>query len=368
MKVLILANKDSGLYQFRKELMEEIVKKYDLYVSVPDGEFIPDIRKLGCRVSVNKVIDRRGTNPAEEIKLIRYYWKLVKRLRPDVALTYTIKPNIYGGAVCAGLGIPCIASITGLGTSVQNRGALEFITLSLYRFGLRKAYSVFFQNQENREYMIRHYIVKPEKTRITPGSGVNTDQHCYESYPGNDGMVIFTTVGRIMKDKGVDELFAAAERIKKNHPGTLFRLIGSFEGDYEEKVSKLQKRGIVEFLGSRKDIHPFIASSHAVIHASYHEGMSNVLQEAASTGRPVIATDVHGCIETFEPGVTGIAFKAKNAGSLVDAIEKFLSLSHEQKEEMGRKGREKMVREFDRRIVVDKYMAEIERAMESARI
>lgn len=366
MKILILGNSSGGLYSFRRELLERFIKEnFKVYVCVPVDIHSDDISRIGCRIIDNKYLNRRGTNPLHDLKLIRYYRWLLSKVKPDVVLTYTIKPNVYGGLVCGQVGIPYISNVTGLGTSIENGGMLQILTMGLYRLGLRKAQKIFFQNKGNRDFMLSRKVVKKDSIDVIPGSGVNTKQHCHEPYPESEHQIIFTAIGRIMKDKGTDELLEAARRVKKAYPNTIFRLIGDFDEGYEEKVFRLQEEGVVEYLGFQKDIHPFIASSHAIIHASYHEGLSNVLLEAASTGRPVIATDVHGCIEAFEPDVTGIAFKAKSTDSLVKAIEKFLALDLAEREEMGRKGREKMIREFDRSIVVDKYMGEIERILKS---
>lgn len=362
MKILILTNSSGGLYLSRRELLERFVEEnFKVYACAPFDIHLDDLFMIECKVIENNYLNRRGTNPVYDLKLIKYYRWLLEKVKPDVVLTYTIKPNAYGGMVCGCLGIPYISNVTGLGTSIENGGMLKVLAMGLYRLGLRKAQMVFFQNKGNRDFMLSHKVVKRDSIDVIPGSGVNTMQHCYEPYPESECQIIFTTVGRIMKDKGIGEVLGAAEKIKKKYPQTVFRLIGDFDEGYEEEVFRLQEKGIVEYLGFQKDIHPFMAASHAVIHASYHEGMSNTLLEAASTGRPVIATDVPGCIETFEPGVTGIAFQAKSTESLVEAVEKFLTLNHAEREKMGRKGREKMIREFDRSIVVDKYMEEIER-------
>ena len=139
----------------------------------------------------------------------------------------------------------------------------------------------------------------------------------------DDDKIIFSVIGRIIRDKGINEIFSAAKKIRKEYPKTEFRLIGDYDEKYEDEVLKLEKKGIINYLGYREDIHMLIAQSHAIIHASHHEGMSNVLLEAAAIGRPVIASDVHGCIETYEPSVTGISFKVMDSDSLVEAIEAF---------------------------------------------
>lgn len=365
MKILILANNDSGVFKFRKELIEELVKKKNqIYVSVPEGDFIDAINELGCKVVINDYMDRRGTKIRRDLRLFRYYVRLIKEMRPDIVLTYTIKPSSYGGIACRLLNIPYIVNVTGLGTSIENGGILRLIALTSYRLGLKKARKVFFQNTGNRDYMVNHHIVEQEKSEILPGSGVNIEQYSYEPYPESDEKLVLTTIGRIMKDKGINEILRAAEKIKQEHPNIIFRLIGIFDEEYGDKIQRYVSSGVITYIPWQDNIHPFIMDSHAILHASYHEGMSNTLLEAASMGRPVIATDVHGCIETFEPDVTGIAFKAKDTESLVNAIEKFLALTHEKRVEMGKAGREKMVREFNRNLVVGKYIKEIEKISE----
>lgn len=360
MKILILSNNQTGLYKFRKELIETLkLEKHRVFVSVPEDSFTLELKSIGVTVIHNRYIDRRGVNPIHDLMLLDYYRWLIRKIKPGIVLTYTIKPNVYGGLLCGRMKIPYISNVTGLGSSIQNGGPLQFLALILYKLGLQNAQTVFFQNEGNRRYMCRHKIVRPDKAGLLPGSGVNIQQHCYEPYPKTDNPSVFTSIGRIMKDKGIEEVLSAAETIKKRWPDTVFRLIGDLDEEYAGRINELQKRGIIEYLGFQKDIHSYIAESHAIVHASYHEGMSNILLEAASTGRPVIATDVCGCIETFEPNVTGIAFRPKDTGSLANAIERFLSLPYREKEKMGKAGREKMVKEFDRRIVTNRYMDEI---------
>ena len=162
MKVLILANNDVGLYKFRKELIEELVypgsyltgrkaESCELYIALPNGDFVPEFRNIGCQF-INTPIDRRGVNPITDLKLLMLYRVIIKKVRPDIVLAYTIKPNIYGGIACAEKGIPYICNITGLGTAVEHKGILRFITLTLYRFALRKVKTVFFQNSENERF------------------------------------------------------------------------------------------------------------------------------------------------------------------------------------------------------------------------
>ena len=358
-RILILANNDGGLYHFRKELLEAFVEKGNMvYCALPFEKQIENIKKIGCEC-IDIKISRRGTNPLEDFKLFLNYIKLIREIKPDVVLTYTIKPNVYGGMACQVMKVPYIANITGLGTAVQNGGFMQKLTLTLYKIGLRKAKTVFFQNSENQEFMTSRGIVKATND-ILPGSGVNLKQHCFEEYPESDEQVVLLTIGRIMRDKGVNEILQAAKIIKAEYPNVIFRFIGSYDEDYEQKVSQAVKDGIVEYIESQPQVHSFIAESHATLHASYHEGMSNVLLETAASGRPVIATNVSGCKETYDDGVSGISFNAKDTDDLVRAIKEFLSLTNEQKTQMGKAGRQKMEKEFNRNIIVEKYIKIIE--------
>lgn len=358
-KIVIISNVTSGLIRFRKELIEKISETYELTILASDTGGTDDLKKLKCKF-INTELDRHGTNPMKELLLILLYMKHLKHIKPDYVLTYTIKPNVYGGITCQILNIPYIANVTGLGTAIQNLGLMQKISLLLYRFGLRKAQKVFFQNVENQRYMIEHKVVS-SKYDLLPGSGINLNNYTFEKYPQNknNDHLIFITVGRIMKDKGIVEVIEAARIIKEKYEDVIFKLIGPYDEDFREIVESAQKDGSVEYLGLLQDVKPFYKECNAVIHASYHEGMSNVLLEASATGRPVIATDIPGCREIFDNGVSGISFKPKDVNDLVRAIEEFIHLSHEQRSEMGKAAREKVEKQFSRDIVISKYLREL---------
>ena len=358
--IAICTNHEDDIYCFRKELIETLVNNgYNVLISCPYGEKLELMNHIRY-VYDNPVIDRRGTNIVNDYKLFRHYKKLFKKYRPAVVLTFTAKPNVYGGLACRKLKIPYIPSITGLGTAIENGGVLSKILLFLYRKALKKADKVFFQNADNKDLFIKHNIVKGAY-EIVPGSGVNLSTNTLEDYPTHSNALMFITIGRIMKDKGIGELLDAAKILKQKHPDIRFKLVGGFDENYKGKVTKAEQEGIIEYLGVSNNIHDLIKTSHATIHPSYHEGMSNVLLESAACGRPVIASDVHGCRETFDDGVSGIAFKPKSVDALVEAVEKFINLPYEEKKKMGLAGRKKVEKEFDRQIVVDAYLDGIKR-------
>ena len=355
-RVLILTNSSGGLYDFRNEFVEALLQEHEVFISLPDEVKTKELRAEGAEI-IQTPIHRRGMNPLEDIRLYLRYRGMMKKLQPDLVVTYTIKPNIYGGMAAARLRIPHIATITGLGGAFDKKGLLLALIVRLYRMGLKRAACVFFQNQENRE-ICRKYGIRGRSEQLVMGSGVNLQRHIYEPYP-EEGPVRFLFMGRVMKERGILEYTAAAEQLHSDR--VHFEILGNCDEDYEEFLGALEKRGVVRQLGFHTEVHPYVARASAVVVASFHEGMSNTLIEGAATGRPVIASRISGWREAFEEGVTGFGFTPGKPEELIAAMEKFLALSPQERAKMGRLGREKMEREFDRRQVTAAYMQEVSR-------
>lgn len=366
MRILILANIDMGLYKFRKELLDELVKNHDVFICVPEGEYVKKMEEMGCQFIPCNVLDRRSTNPFKDLKLIRFYKKIMKKTSPDVVLTYTIKPNIYGGWVCRQQKIPYLSNITGLGTAIENGGILATISIILYKIGLKNASCVFFQNQNNQKLFIDKCVVKG-KTRLIPGSGVNLEVHKFEKYPEESGNMRFLFVGRIMKDKGIEELLSAFKTLHSEDNRIVLDVVGFCDEDYIDELKQSESEGSIIFHGIQSEVHSFYAKCNCTVLPSYHEGMANVMLESSATGRPVVTTTVPGCIETFDEGITGFGCEAKSTESLLTALKKFLSQTHEEKVKMGANARQKMEREFDRQIVINAYNEEIQSCCISSR-
>lgn len=351
-KILILVNDVTTVLQFRSELIGALVAEgYEVLVSVPKSERISEIEALGAKV-VETEVARHGKNPLQDLQLLKNYKKLLKSINPDIVLTFTIKPNVYGGMACGRLKIPYVSNITGLGV-VGEGGLMQKLTLWLYKQGLKKAKCVFFQNQANEAFFKEKKVVL-DKTELLPGSGVNVERFSFMEYL-NDETINIVFVGRIIKDKGVFELAQAAEKLKEQD-NLRFTIVGDVEYGSENPFVGVPN---VKCVGFHKDVKPYLATAHAIILPSYHEGMANVLLEAAACGRPILASNIPGCQETFDEGKTGFGFESKSTASLCEAIEKFLALSCEQKRDMGRAGRKKVEEQFNRQIVVDKYLKQI---------
>lgn len=353
-KIFILCNSLGGFYDFRNELAQALLEKYEVTVCAPDDVRKKELEEEGCSV-IKTPINRRGTNPVQDSRLYRQYRSLLAGSGPAAVLTYTIKPDIYGGSACSKLGIPYIENITGLGTTFERGGIVCRLVTVMYRHALKNAVCVFFQNTYNRDVLERAGI-KWKKDSVLPGSGVNLVKHHEEVYPEADS-VEFLFVGRVMREKGIGEYIAAAEKL---HSADIsFGIVGYCEEEYEERLKELEGRGVLRFYGFHTDMDTFYKRAGAVVVPSYHEGMSNVVLEASATGRPVIASDISGCREAVEEGVTGFLCSPRDQESLIDTIGKFIRLTPSERAEMGRNARKKMEREFDRRIVVERYMDEI---------
>ena len=365
--IALLTNNDDDVYCFRKELIEGLIAEgYDMLISCPDGPKFELMKDIPF-VYDNPDIDRRGTNPVKDFGLMTHYWRLFRKHRPAVVLTYTAKPNVYASIVAHQLGIPVINNLTGLGSVVNEKGLKKRFIMWLFKIAYQRSACMMFQNATNMQVAIDAGMVKGDY-KLIPGSGVNTERYPLQSYPdGGDGKtgetVVFNYIGRILHDKGVDDYIEAARRIKQHYPQTEFNLLGFIEPTemhYEQELKDLEAQGIVKYRGSQKDIKPFVARAHATIHPStYGEGMSNVLLESASSGRFLITTDNPGCQETVEDNKTGYIYKGGDVDALLNAIERFLALPNEQRKQMGKAGRERVKRLFSRDIVVEAYKEKI---------
>lgn len=361
-RILVLTNSFGGLYSFRKEVMKALVDKgYNVVISAPkynDAMKVTWFENNGCSL-IEMPYNRQGTNPLADIKLVLGYRNLIKQVKPVVVLTYTIKPNVYGGMACAMAEVPQIANVTGLGAAVEYPGVMQKLTVLLYKIGMRKTRLTFFQNNDNMDFCKEHGMVRG-RTQLIPGSGVNLDFHVKVPYPAETEPIRFLFMGRIRREKGIDEFLAAAEAITKKYKNVEFHVVGGCEGDYESRLLELQKRGIVTYHGGQSDVRPYFTMAACTLHPSFYpEGMSNVLLESCATGRPIMTTMRAGCREIVEDGCNGYFVKQQNAEDLIAKVEKFLALPYAERKAMGDAARAKVEREFDRQIVVDAYLNEI---------
>lgn len=358
-KVLVCVNRDFVLYNFRVELLERLLQDgYEVYICLPDGPKVKRMTDLGC-IHISIDIDKRGTNPIRDRKLIKNYKIIFQEIKPDVILLYTTKVCIYGGIVAGKLRIPYIMNVSGLGTALEQKSPLQPLMIALYKMACKKAKCVFFQNTENQTFFRKHEIYKGRQVLI-PGSGVNIDKWKYLEYPSDVEGVEFLFAARIIKEKGIEEYLYCAENIKKKYPKTTFHICGPCDGDYGAVLKEYEDRGVVKYHGEVQNTAEYMKRVHCLIHPSYYpEGISNVCLEAASCGRPVITTDRAGCRETVQDGKTGYVFKTRDRDEMVGKVSQFLEFENNARERMGREARKFMEEKFDRNIVVEKYLEEI---------
>ena len=348
MKILIINNHSYMLYRFRKELIFALSRENEVVISTPFVGHEQDFEAGGVRC-IETDVDRRGINPKTDLKLIKIYKKLFKIEKPDLVITYSIKPNIYAGYLCGKMKIPFYANVQGLGTAFQKKLLGKMVTW-MYRFAFRKVSGVFFENECNAAEFRERKILKAEKQILLKGAGINLEEFPACEYPHEEPFR-FLYLGRIMKEKGMDELFAAVRRLKEDGEAFVLDLVGFFEDSYKEQVEELQSEKIAVFHGFQADPRPFYEKANCVVLPSYHEGMSNVLLEAAATSRPLITSDIPGCREAVT-AESGLLCAAGDAEGLYRAMKGMLSLSADERAAMGRAGRSLMEATFDKKSVV----------------
>lgn len=355
-KILILANHHNTLRIFRKELIKGLVKKgHKIIVSIPTAEkqYLDLIQSYGCKVVETK-LDRRGINPIKDIFLVCQYVKLIRNEKPNIVLSYTIKPVIYSSFASQLNKVKHFCFITGTSSAFYIDGIMKVLIKNLYKISLKKAKKVFFENIGDEKFFLKNKMIKRSQSEVLPGAGVNLQDFPFTEYPPELLTIKFLFIGRIMREKGVNELFYAIKKIKKSFKNVTFFFIGWYEEKYEHIVKKLEKQGLISYYGFQDDVRKFIESSHCVILPSYHEGMSNTLLESASMGRPLIASNIHGCSEMIIEGKNGFLVKVKDKEDLTRKIEKFINLPRTIKIQMGRESRLLVEQTFDKEKVVNK--------------
>jgi galacturonosyltransferase len=362
-KYLIISNDPAMLYRYRAEVIKELLKEDNtVVICVPEGDIEP-FADMGCEI-LKVDVDRRGINPIKDLRLYKNYKRIIAQVKPDTVLTYSIKPNIYGGYASRRIGVPYFAHVQGLGSAFQRR-IIKNIVSFMYKSALKDARKVFFENSGNRDVFVNKKIIRPDQAIIVRGgAGVPLDAFPFTEME-DDGTVNFLFVGRIMKEKGIDELFSAAKRMKdKLGDRVSFTVAGKYEDEYKDTVNELTDAGVIDYVGFVKDVLPLYKKCHAVVLPSYHEGLANVLIEGASVGRPLITTDIHGCKETVKDGESGILVPVSDAESLCFAMTSYFNMSIEQKREMGLNGHRFVSESFDRRDVVSFTVASLKEGLQ----
>lgn len=363
--ICLVANTTWYAFNFRGRLIAELLARgYRVTVLAPLDQYAERITALGAR-HVPLPLNNAGTNPFSELVTVLRMGILLRRIGPTVMLTYTPKVNIYASLAARFLGIPVIANVSGLGRAFIAGGWLEAVARWLYRVALRTPRVVFFQNEDDLEEFVRGRLVKREKTLRIPGSGVDVERFAPKASNRHDDECRFLLASRLLWDKGVGEYVEAARLVKATAPHTRFLLLGFLDvanpsAVPRNQVERWHRDGVVEYLGSTDDVASQLAAADCAVLPSFREGVPRSLLEAASMGLPVITTNTPGCRDVVEDGVGGYLCKPRDAGDLAEKMMRMAALSPEERRVMGTAGREKMVREFDERTVIARYLEAID--------
>lgn len=358
-KVLIIANHFITLYKFRKELIDELVNSdYEVYISIPTSDDNSYFEERGCTL-IDTHIDRRGVNPLTDIYLFIQYMYIFMTVKPDVVLSYTIKPNIYGSIASKILNIKQICNITGTGATFIEVNLLSKIAQVLYRFSVKRAHMVYFQNKGDLEFFLQNDMIN-NNHKLIPGSGVNLRDFVYTEMT-EMSVTKFIFIGRIMKVKGIDEFLVASKRLTDKYKNIEILVAGFIEEEvYTEILREYDSNKIIKYLGYIDNVKEYIVNSHCIVLPSHGgEGVPNVLLESAAIGRACIASRINGSVDVVDNNITGFIFECKNSDDLFLKMEKFHLMDLEAKKKMGIEGHKKVKNHFSRSAIIEIYKNEI---------
>lgn len=367
MRVLLIANTGWYLRNFRSRLAERLeMQGYTVILAAPpdeetNGVFFRKRQFEPLRLS------RKGRNPILELLAIFRFVRLFRRVRPDLVLTWTAKPDIYAGIVGRFLGITVIPNVSGLGVVFAKRGLLARLIGRLYGYAFAHSPVVFFQNEEDRAAFIAAHRVTQAQAKRLPGSGVSLDHFLLEPLP--NGIFVFCFVGRLLAEKGLRELVEAGEQLRSEGRRFALRIAGFLDPGNPTAIPRQELQswvasGKVEYVGPLVDVRPALAAAHCVVLPSYRrEGVPRSLLEAAAMGRPVIAADAPGCRDALLPGKSGFLCQVRNVESLAECMRRMLDLSPPALAAMGSAGRQYMEQEFSEEIVLHAYLDQCRRLL-----
>nr|BCN22303.1 putative glycosyltransferase [Vibrio mimicus] len=366
MKLIMVANTAWSVFNFRHSLIKELLScGVELYVIAPEDKFSAKLAEMGCQV-LDLPMQAKGVNPIADFGLILRLLRHYREIKPDFIIHYTIKPNIYGSLAAKLAGVSSLAITTGLGYTFVNQNLVSQVARQLYKFAFRYPKEVWFLNEDDRRAFLEHHLIEPDKAVLLHGEGVNLNHFVPTGKPQPDENVRFLLIARMLRDKGVCEFVEAARQIRQHYPNAIFQLLGdcgvpnpSVIG--REEIALWEKEGIVEYLGTTDDVRPIIAQADCLVLPSYREGIPRTMIESAAMAKPLIVSDAPGCRDVVLDGQTGYLCEVKNAKSLAQHCEQFLTLSDSEKQTMGKAGRSFMEAKFDEKWVIKQYFATLKK-------
>jgi glycosyltransferase involved in cell wall biosynthesis len=363
MKVAVVLNTSWNIYNFRQNFINALqAEGHEVHTIAPKDDFTHLLQEMGC-IHHNVRMDSRGANPIKDAALIIELFSIYKKVKPDVVLHYTIKPNVYGTLAASMLGIPSINNVCGLGTVFLKKNIVSAIAMMLYKLSFRFARKVFFQNPDDKQLFIENNLVPADKTDLVPGSGINL-KHFQPFTFNRNKTFTFLMVSRLISDKGVFEYIQAIKQLKEKGIQARFQVLGAMDPEHKrgisiDKIFSWINEGTIEYLGTTQDVRHYLEKADCVVLPSYREGTPRTLLEAASVGKPIIATNVPGCNQVVEDQYNGLLCNLKDAEDLAAKMQTMAELDSTTLQKFGANGRAKMEQQFDENLVISKYLAEL---------
>lgn len=365
MIVFLLSNSSWNLYNFRLNLILSLLeKKYKIYILAPKDNYSKKLENIGCNF-IEISFKSRSKSLFSNLKILYKYFITINKIRPKIILSYTIKPNIYGSIIAKILKIKCIATITGLGSAFLNSKILNFFIIKLYKYSFGKENIIFFQNHDDLNiFKSKKILNQAQKYKVVPGSGVDLKKFQYTQLKKKNNQINFVFVGRLIYEKGINELIESIKYIKKNYNNVNFKIVGKCYDDITvgpnlSFIKDLSLKKLFDYESFTDNVSKYITEADCLILPSYREGSSKVILEAGALGRPVIGSNVTGINNIIDNDINGILIKPKDVNSLKISIIKFINLSASSKLIMSINMRKKIEMNFDEKFVIDEYLKNI---------
>lgn len=367
MPIVVTLNTAWTICNFRRPLIRALRKEgYRVICFAPEDEYTSLLTEEDIEIQPIYCLDRKGTNPVQDLRLILELEKAYKKYRRDLAIHFTIKPNIYGSIAANRLGIPSVAVVTGLGYTFLSGGLASRAARFLYKYAFSRNNLTVFQNPDDQSLFVSKALVRKKRTIVIPGSEIDMD--FYAVTPEIPYSPVYLFVGRLLHHKGIKELLEGFRLFSGKYPDAKLVVVGDVDDDNpasltEVEVKKWRDHPGIIFEGFQKDVRPFIQQSSIVVLPSYREGLPRTMLEALSMGRPVITTDVPGCREVVRPGKNGWMVPAQNAEALADAFEEFYRLPKEEQKRMGQQSRKMAEEKFSTEVVNQQFLEVIKKIL-----
>jgi glycosyltransferase involved in cell wall biosynthesis len=361
MKIAIVLNTSWNIFNFRMNFVRTLIAQgYEVHTIAPEDEYTKFLVEAGCHH--HKVrMDSRGANPIKDSLLIMELWSIYRKIRPDIILHYTIKPNVYGTIAASLLRIPVINNVCGLGTVFLKDNLVSAVAILLYKISFRFAHKVFFQNPDDKKLFIEKGLVKAESVDLVPGSGIDLKRFQPMDFQRNEKFT-FLLISRLITDKGILEYIRAIRKLKSKGVDARFQILGAMDprhkrGIKSEVVKNWIEDDVIEYLGTTDDVRQHIEKADCIVLPSYREGTPRTLLEAASSSKPIITTDVPGCNHVVINDFNGLLCKLKDSDDLAEKMKQMSEFEDQKLQEFGRNSRAKMEAEYDESLVINKYLA-----------